>query len=85
MIFFTTDELQLEIDFDGKNLSFKKVCYTPTYVWRYKQDGQYHYRIAVSDQAPPDGMSTDQAGYMEKAYRNIQKYLADSPVTLRTR
>lgn len=77
--------LQLEIAFDGSGLSFKKVCYTPTYIWRYKQDGQYQYRIAVSDQAPPDGMSDDQAGYMEKAYRNIQKYLADSPVTLRTK
>lgn len=77
--------LQLEIAFDGSNLSFKRVCYTPTYIWRYKQDGQYQYRIAVSDQAPPDGMSDDQAGYMDKAYRNIQKYLADSPVTLRTK
>lgn len=77
--------LQLEIAFDGSKLSFKKVCYTPTYIWRYKQDGQYQYRIAVSDQAPPDGMSDDQAGYMKKAYRNIPKYLADSPVTLRTK
>lgn len=75
--------LQLQISFDGSVLSFEKVCYTPTYIWRYKQDGQYQYRIAVSDQAPPDGMSDDQAGYMEKAYRNIQKYLDDSPVTLR--
>lgn len=75
--------LQLEIAFDGSKLSFKKVCYTPTYIWRYKQDGQYQYRIAVSDQAPPDGMSDDQAGYMEKAYRNLLKYLGDSPVTLR--
>ena len=77
--------LQLQISFDGSTLSFEKVCYTPTYIWRYKQDGQYQYRIAVSDQAPPDGMGDDQAGYMEKAYKNIQKYLGDSPVTLRTR
>ncbi len=75
--------LQLQISFDGSALSFEKVCYTPTYIWRYKQDGQYQYRIAVSDQAPPDGMADDQAGYMEKAYRNLQKYLGDSPVTLR--
>lgn len=77
--------LQLQISFDGSELSFERVCYTPTYIWRYQQDGQYQYRIAVSDQAPPDGMSSDQAGYMEKAYRNIQKYLGDSPVTLRTK
>lgn len=77
--------LQLQIYFDGDSVSFEKVCYTPTYIWRYKQDGQYQYRIAVSDQLPPDGMGDDQAGYMEKALRNLQKYLGDSPVTLRTK
>ena len=75
--------LQLQIAFDGDSISFEKVCYTPTYIWRYKQDGQYHYRIAVSDQPAPDGMAEDQIGYMEKALRNLQKYLGDSPVTLR--
>ena len=77
--------LQLQLSFDGDSLSFERVCYTPTYIWRYKQDGQYYYRIAVSDQPAPDGMSDDQIGYMEKAYRNLQKYLGDSPVTLRTK
>lgn len=77
--------LQLQISYDGSSLSYEKVCYVPTYIWRYKQDGQYQYRIAISDQAPPDGMSDDQASYMEKAYRNIQKYLDDSPVTLRAK
>ena len=77
--------LQLQITFDGDSISFEKVCYTPTYIWRYKQDGQYHYRIVASDQPAPDGMSDDQVGYMEKALRNLQKYLGDSPVTLRTK
>lgn len=77
--------LQLQIAFDGDSLSFEKVCYTPTYIWRYKQDGAYQYRIAVSDQTPPDGMSDEQAGYMDKALRNVRKYLDDSPVTLRER
>lgn len=77
--------LQLQIYFDGSDVSFQKVCYTPTYIWRYKQDGQYYYRIAVSDQPAPDGMGDDQAGYMEKALRNLQKYLGDSPVTIRTK
>ena len=77
--------LQLQISVDDGAISFEKVCYTPTYIWRYKQDGQYYYRIAVSDQPAPDGMSDDQVGYMEKALRNLQKYLGDSPVTLRTK
>ena len=77
--------LQLQIYFDGKDVSFQKVCYTPTYIWRYKQDSQYYYRVAISDQPAPDGMGEDQIGYMEKALRNLQKYLDDSPVTLRTK
>lgn len=77
--------LQLQISFDGDSVSFEKACYTPTYIWRYKQDGQYQYRIAVSDQLPPDGMGGDQAGYMEKAFRNLQKYLGDSPITPRVK
>lgn len=77
--------LQLQIHHDNNSLSFQKVCYTPTYIWRYKQDSQYYYRIAVSDQPAPDGMSEDQIGYMDKALRNLQKYLGDSPVTLRTK
>lgn len=75
--------LQLQIAFDGDSISFEKVCYTPTYIWRYKQDGQYSYRIVASDQPAPDGMSDEQISYMEKALRNLQKYLGDSPVTLR--
>ncbi len=77
--------LQLQIHHDKGSISFQKVCYTPTYIWRYKQDSQYYYRIAVSDQPPPDGMSDDQIGYMEKALRNLQKFLGDSPVMLRTK
>lgn len=75
--------LQLQIYFDGQSLSFEKVCYTPTYIWRYKQDGQYQYRIVPSDQPAPDGMSDEQVTYMQKAFKNLQKYLGDSPVTLR--
>jgi len=77
--------LQLQIYFDGQDISFQKVCYTPTYIWRYKQDSQYYYRVVISDQPAPDGMGEDQIGYMEKALRNLQKYLDDSPVTLRTK
>lgn len=77
--------LQLQISCDDGMVSFEKVCYTPTYIWRFKQDGKYQYRIAVSDQPAPDGMDNDQITYMEKAYRNIQRYLDDSPVTLRSK
>ncbi len=77
--------LQLSIAFDGDSVSFERVSYTPTYIWRYKLDGQYQYRVAVADQTPPDGMGDDQTSYMEKALRNIQKYLDGSPITLRSK
>lgn len=77
--------LHVQLSVSGSNVNFELVSYTPTYIWRYKQDGQYQYRVAVSDQPVPDGMGDEQAGYMEKAYRNLQKYLGDSPVTLRQR
>ncbi len=75
--------LQLQLSFDGETLSFGRACYTPTYIWRYKQDGKYVYRVVASDQTPPDGMGSDHIGYMEKALNNIRKKLKDSPVTLR--
>lgn len=75
--------LQLEISCTGSSVSFKRVCYTPTYIWRYKQDGQYQYRVTPSDLTPPNNMSDDQTSYMQKAYRNIQKALDGSPITLR--
>lgn len=77
--------MQLQVYFDGSNISFERVSYTPTYIWRFKQDGQYLYRIAVSDLPPPDGMSDEQASYMTKAYANVQKALDDSPITIRSK
>lgn len=77
--------LQLKVSFDGTAISFERVNYTPTYIWRYKQEGKYQYRVVPSDLTPPDGMSEDQIGYMEKALKNIQKTLDGSPVTLRER
>lgn len=75
--------LQLQLSYDGASVNFERVSYTPTYIWRFKQDGQYQYRVTASDREPPDGMNSDHVKYMEKALKNIQKVLADSPVTLR--
>ncbi len=75
--------LQLQLSYDGKTLSFQRVSYTPTYIWRFKQEDKYQYRVTPSDLAPPDGMDENHIKYMEKALKNIQKVLKDSPVTLR--
>jgi len=76
--------LQLTISCDAKGkVNFDRTAYTPTYIWRYKQDGKYYYRVVVSDKAPPDGMSEDQANNKDRAYENVKKKLADSPLTVR--
>lgn len=77
--------LQLQIAWDGTNVSFCQVAYTPTYIWRQKWDGQYQYRVVASDQAAPSGMSEDQQTYMRKAWQRIETLLEDSPVTLRAK
>ena len=77
--------LQLQISWDGQNISFGQVSYTPTYIWRQKVDGAYQYRVVASDQSAPNGMSEEQQGYMAKALRTIQNALADSPITIRTK
>lgn len=76
--------LHLQISWDGSNISFYQVSYTPTYIWRQKLDGQYQYRVVASNQDAPAGMSDEQAGYMRKARQRIETLLADSPVTERT-
>ena len=79
--------MQLRIAVDGTGqVIFEQTAYTPTYIWRYKQDSQYHYRVVASDQAAPDGMGSEQTEAMERALATTQKYLGDSsPLTLRQR
>lgn len=76
--------LHLDISYDGQKVSFNEVSYTPTYIWRFKQDGRYYYRVVPSHQPVPDGMSESQAESMTRALDNVRKYLgADTPLSLR--
>ena len=77
--------LQLTITCDGAgNVSFDRVAYTPTYIWRYRMDSKYYYRVVASDREPPMGMGDDQTGYKDKAFTNIRKTLGeDTPLTIR--
>ncbi|MGN0971320.1 MAG: CapA family protein [Aristaeellaceae bacterium] len=79
--------MQLRIAVDGTGqVIFEQTAYTPTYIWRYKQDSQYQYRVVASDQHAPDGMGADQMEAMERALTTTQKYLGEgSPLTLRQR
>ena len=76
--------LHLDISYDGQSLTFNEVSYTPTYIWRFKQDDRYYYRVVASSQPAPDGMSDSQIESMERALSNVKKYLGnDTPLTLR--
>ncbi len=76
--------LHLQLSYNGSAVSFERVTYTPTYIWRYKQDGQWRYRVVASDLPAPDGMDSTQADNAARSFENLKKTIGDSPVTLRT-
>lgn len=77
--------LQLTIHVDAAgHVTIPTAAYTPTYIWRYKQDGSYHYRVVASDVAAPDGMDESQQNSRARAMKNTAKYLGEeSPLTIR--
>ena len=77
--------LHLQMSFNGSSVSFERVSYTPTYIWRYKQDNAYRYRVVASDLTPPDAMDDSQADNAARAFENLKKSLGDSPINLRTK
>lgn len=77
--------LHLQLSVSGDAVSFARVSYTPTYIWRFKQDDQYRYRVVASDLPAPEGMDESQAANAERAFENLKKNLGSSPVTLRTK
>lgn len=77
--------LHLQLSWDGSAVSFESVTYTPTYIWRFKQDSYYRYRVVASDQPVPDGMDESQATNALKAFDRLRETLGDSPVNLRVK
>lgn len=77
--------LHLQLSWDGSAVSFESVTYTPTYIWRFKQDSYYRYRVVASDQPAPDGMDESQAANALKAFDRLRETLGDSPVNLRVK
>lgn len=74
-------KVKIGLDADG-NLDIRQVSGVPTYIWRYKQEGQYHYRVLPSNSLAPDGMDSDQISAMTKALKTVQSALDGSPVSL---
>jgi len=52
--------------------------YTPTYIWRYKQDGDMHFRLLDSSATAPDGMDSTQQKNMGKALTRVSTRLGNA-------
>ena len=59
------------------------VTYTPTYVWKYRQDSKDYYRVVPSDRSAPDGMDSDQIRQMQKALTTVRETLESGPASIR--
>lgn len=77
--------LHVQMSVTGGNVSFSQVTYTPTYIWRFKADDYYRYRVVASDQPAPEGMDDSQAANAERAFANLKKSIGNSPITLRVK
>lgn len=77
--------LHVQLNVTNGSVNFARVTYTPTYIWRYKQDDYYRYRVVASDLPAPGGMDESQAGNAARAFENLKKTLGNSPVTLRVK
>ena len=77
--------LHLQISVTGSSVNFERVSYTPTYIWRFKSDDYYRYRVVASDQPAPEGMDETHAGNASRAFQRLKETLKSSPVTLRTK
>jgi len=75
--------LNMTWDPQTQRLSFDRAEYTPTYIWRCKEDGQYRYRAVASDLEAPEGMDENQQKVMAKILAFTQEALKDSPIEIR--
>ncbi len=63
------------------SVTFDRLTYTPTYVWRDKLNGKTFYRVVPSNADAPQAMSTDQRNTMERSRKLIVDRLSGSVVT----
>lgn len=77
--------LHVQLSLNNGVVNFERVSYTPTYIWRFRQDDYYRYRVVASDQSAPDGMDESQASNAARAFENLRKTLGNSPITLRVK
>ncbi|MBR5111097.1 MAG: CapA family protein [Clostridia bacterium] len=60
-------------------MHFESIEYTPTYIWRQSMEGKIRYRLICSNEPPPEGMSVNQRGVLERSLARIQSIMENSP------
>lgn len=76
-------KLTIQVAGDG-TVNFLRTDYIPTYVWRFKQDSLYSYRVVAADLPAPDGMEASQQKSLLNAQSTILKTLSTTPLAPRT-
>ena len=65
------------------SVQFTNLSYTPTYVWRGREDGKTLYRVLPSNSALPAYMQEDQLNIMKRCFALIETAMKDSTFSLR--
>lgn len=62
-------------------VTFNRVEYTPTYIWRQYEGNKWQYRVVCSAEEAPENMEQKQQEVMARALSRIQKTLEGTPAT----
>ncbi len=74
---------QVVFDVPTQTVHFEELAYTPTYVWRGKENDKTLYRVLPSDIPPPAFVAEDQASIMARCLTLVQEMLKDTAVKQR--
>ena len=76
--------LHLNVRSDEQGMiHFERIEYTPTYIWKQNVNGRAQFRLLCSTDPPPEGMSEQQKGVMERSLTRIRTILKDGLATER--
>ncbi len=76
--------LTLTYDPAQDQVTFGQMTYTPTYLWRVKENGRTLIRVLPADRPAPEQMDREQKKSMQKCLELIQSVMADGPMTQET-
>jgi poly-gamma-glutamate synthesis protein (capsule biosynthesis protein) len=70
-------------DLTKRTVSFDHLTYSPTFVWRGKEEGKTLYRVLVSDMPPPAYVQEEQLNLMNRCLTLVRETMEGTPVSLR--